>query len=260
MKTAFLLILLSTAILTAQTAPANPVKIYNVGNDVTAPELLPRTLASMVPADCQGTEPGEVQFAFVVDDTGRPHNIVFVRPLGNDLDRLALAVVRTDQFSPGRRAGVAVPVAMLINLKLEGCVTQETDETGNQIVRLHMRSEPGQQLSPNKDALPNAVLHEIIPQLSNRDPVRIGRGVSAPIPILTPKAPFPKKHQLEGVCLISLIIDANGMPQYPRVTRSLSPEMDKSALEAVERYRFKPALKDGQPVPVEMSIVVNFRH
>jgi TonB family protein len=59
--------------------------------------------------------------------------------------------------------------------------------------------------------------------------------------------------------LISLIVDANGMPQSPKVVKSLSPAMDQNALEAVEKYRFKPATKNGQPVSVMMTIEVNFR-
>jgi periplasmic protein TonB len=34
---------------------------------------------------------------------------------------------------------------------------------------------------------------------------------------------------------------------------------DENALEAVLRYRFKPAMKGGKPVPVLITIAVNFR-
>jgi TonB family protein len=35
--------------------------------------------------------------------------------------------------------------------------------------------------------------------------------------------------------------------------------LDEKALEAVRKYKFKPAMKGGAPVPVMMSIEVNFR-
>jgi len=35
--------------------------------------------------------------------------------------------------------------------------------------------------------------------------------------------------------------------------------LDEKAIEAVRRYRFNPALKDGVPVPVEIKVEVNFR-
>ena len=91
---------------------------------------------------------------------------------------------------------------------------------------------------------------------------RIGGGVSAPVPIFTPEAEFSdeaRRAKYQGVVLISLIVDAQGNPQNPRVVRPLGMGLDEKALEAVRKYKFKPAMKDGKPVPVMMSIEVNFR-
>ena len=35
--------------------------------------------------------------------------------------------------------------------------------------------------------------------------------------------------------------------------------LDENALKAVTKYRFKPAMFDGKPVPVKIKIEVNFR-
>jgi hypothetical protein len=35
--------------------------------------------------------------------------------------------------------------------------------------------------------------------------------------------------------------------------------LDEKAVEAVKRYRFKPAMLQGKPVPVEVNIEVNFK-
>jgi len=91
---------------------------------------------------------------------------------------------------------------------------------------------------------------------------RIGGGVSAPVPIFTPEAEFSdeaRRAKYQGVCLISLIVNANGDPVNPRVVRPLGMGLDEKALEAVRKYKFKPAMKEGKPVPVMMSIEVNFR-
>jgi len=91
---------------------------------------------------------------------------------------------------------------------------------------------------------------------------RIGGGVSAPVPIFTPEAEFSdeaRRAKYQGVVLLSLIVDAQGNPQNPRVVRPLGMGLDEKALEAVRKYKFKPAMKDGKPVPVMMSIEVNFR-
>lgn len=92
---------------------------------------------------------------------------------------------------------------------------------------------------------------------------QIGGGVSAPVPIFQPEAEFSdeaRRAKYQGVCLISLIVDAQGNPQNPRVLRALGMGLDEKALEAVRKYKFKPAMKDGRtPVPVMITIEVNFR-
>lgn len=87
-------------------------------------------------------------------------------------------------------------------------------------------------------------------------------GVSYPIPIVSPEAEFSdeaRRNKYQGVCMISIIVDARGYPRNPRVIRSLGMGLDEKALEAVERYRFKPAMKEGKPVPVMIEVEVNFR-
>lgn len=92
---------------------------------------------------------------------------------------------------------------------------------------------------------------------------RVGGGVSAPVPIFTPEAEFSdeaRRAKYQGVCLISLIVDAQGNPQNPRVVRALGMGLDEKALEAVKKYKFKPAMKEGRtPVPVMITVEVNFR-
>ena len=91
----------------------------------------------------------------------------------------------------------------------------------------------------------------------------VGGGVSAPVPLNSVEAEFSdeaRRAKYQGVCLISLIVDAQGNPQNPRVLRALGMGLDEKALEEVRKYKFKPALKDGRtPVPVMITVEVNFR-
>jgi TonB family protein len=87
-------------------------------------------------------------------------------------------------------------------------------------------------------------------------------GVTNPVPLVTPEAEFSdeaRRSKYQGVCMISIIVDAQGYPRNPRVLRSLGMGLDEKALEAVQRYRFKPAMKDGKPVASMISVEVNFR-
>jgi TonB family protein len=91
----------------------------------------------------------------------------------------------------------------------------------------------------------------------------VGGGVAAPVPLNTVEAEYSdeaRRAKYQGVCLIALIVDAQGNPQNPRVVRSLGMGLDERALDAVRKYRFKPAMKDGRiPVPVSITVEVNFR-
>lgn len=91
----------------------------------------------------------------------------------------------------------------------------------------------------------------------------VGGGISAPVPLNSVEAEFSdeaRRAKYQGVCLIQMIVDAHGMPQDPRVVRPLGMGLDQKALEAVRKYRFKPAMKDGKtPVPVMITVEVNFR-
>jgi periplasmic protein TonB len=90
----------------------------------------------------------------------------------------------------------------------------------------------------------------------------VGGGVSAPQLIYAPDPEFSdeaRRAKYQGVCVVSLIVDAQGNPQRVLVVRHLGMGLDEKALEAVKQYKFKPATLQGRPVPVEVNIEVNFR-
>jgi TonB family protein len=87
-------------------------------------------------------------------------------------------------------------------------------------------------------------------------------GVSNPVPIVTPEAEFSdeaRRNKYQGICVVFVIVDAHGYPRNPRVVQSLGMGLDEKALEAVQKYRFKPAMKDGKPVASMINVAVNFR-
>ena len=92
---------------------------------------------------------------------------------------------------------------------------------------------------------------------------QVGGRVSAPVPIFQPEAEFSdeaRRAKYQGVCLVSLIVDTQGNPQNVHIVRALGMGLDEKAMEAVRKYKFKPAMRDGKtPVPVIINIEVNFR-
>jgi TonB family protein len=89
-----------------------------------------------------------------------------------------------------------------------------------------------------------------------------GGGVSAPQLIFSVDPEFSdeaRRAKYQGICLVSLIVDAQGNPQHIHVVRPLGMGLDEKAVEAVKQYKFKPAYYQGHPVAVPLSVEVNFR-
>jgi TonB family protein len=92
---------------------------------------------------------------------------------------------------------------------------------------------------------------------------RIGGSISTPVVTYQPEAEFSdeaRRAKYQGIVIVSIIVDAQGHPQNARVVRALGMGLDEKALEAVMKYKFKPAMKDGRtPVPVSLNVEINFR-
>ena len=100
------------------------------------------------------------------------------------------------------------------------------------------------------------------PKVNAGSVYHIGAGVSAPVVISQVNPDFPPGHtepDFSGICLVSLVVNAEGQPENVQIVKSLLPDFDQKALEAVRQYKFKPAIYKGQPVPVALKIEVNFK-
>jgi len=90
---------------------------------------------------------------------------------------------------------------------------------------------------------------------------RVGRDVKAPRATYSPSPEFSEQARLagyEGTCVLELVVDAEGMPQNIKVTRPVGMGLDEKAIEAVQQWRFSPALKDGAPVAVQINVETSF--
>jgi len=91
---------------------------------------------------------------------------------------------------------------------------------------------------------------------------KVGGGISAPQATSTPDPDYTeeaRRTKTQGTCTLWLIVDTTGHTRDIRIVRGLGFGLDAKALEAVKQWRFDPALKDGKPVNVQISIEVEFR-
>jgi protein TonB len=91
-------------------------------------------------------------------------------------------------------------------------------------------------------------------------PVRVGGNIKAPVKTRDVRPVYPSIAQsarVQGMVIIEAIIGPNGKVQDAKVLRSI-PLLDQAALEAVKQWEFTPTLLNGVPVPVIMTVTVNF--
>ena len=64
--------------------------------------------------------------------------------------------------------------------------------------------------------------------------------------------------RLQGTVTLSVIITPEGKASQISVVRSLGMGLDEKAIECVEKWRFRPGLRNGEPVSVRANIEINF--
>lgn len=85
--------------------------------------------------------------------------------------------------------------------------------------------------------------------------VKAPRAIYAPNPEYTQKA---RKERQQGVVLIRMVVGPDGLPRDIKVTRSLSADLDESAINTVKKWKFAPGTKDGEPVAVQIVVEISF--
>jgi TonB family protein len=97
-------------------------------------------------------------------------------------------------------------------------------------------------------------------QDANDPPMRVGGTIKPPVKLKNVNPAYPPEAQdakVQGVVIIEARIERDGTVSRARVLRSI-PMLDDAAVEAVKQWEFTPTLLNGAPVPVMMTVTVNF--
>jgi protein TonB len=82
-----------------------------------------------------------------------------------------------------------------------------------------------------------------------------------PAPLDLPRIDYPpdaRKAGTEGQVVLLLRLDARGAVTAVRVVEAPSPSLAAAAAEGARRFRFSPALQDGEPVATEIRFTYTF--
>jgi len=82
---------------------------------------------------------------------------------------------------------------------------------------------------------------------------------AVPVRTVAPDYPYElKKAGISGVVSIQFEVDEQGNVQDPVIQKSSNREFEQPAINAVKRWKFKPARKDGVPVKMKVAIPLQF--
>ena len=68
-----------------------------------------------------------------------------------------------------------------------------------------------------------------------------------------------RKARVQGTVVLEGIIDEKGLTHAVKVRDGLGFGLDEQAIEAVKRWRFRPATKDGKPLAIIGTFYLTFR-
>jgi TonB family protein len=91
--------------------------------------------------------------------------------------------------------------------------------------------------------------------MAGRDGVSVPKCEYCPNPEYSQEA---RKKKYEGVVVLVVAVTSEGKAANIQVIKSPGLGLDKEAVEAVRKWRFKPAMKDGMPVAAKVPIEVTF--
>jgi TonB family protein len=82
---------------------------------------------------------------------------------------------------------------------------------------------------------------------------------TAPFAQSRPDATYPRDRAgIGGAVVLLLVVDRDGKPQELKVVQSVGKDFDDHALAAVGRWKFRPGTCDAEPIPMEISVEIDF--
>lgn len=223
-----------------QTTP--PVQL---AKDVSEPSL-------PLPRDKHGAAiEGACDVSLVVDEAGKPQKIHVVHCTDKRLKDYAEFSVAGYKFIPAKQNGRPVAAQTMIEISAHKPAKVAVENTVGQNAVETFADGVGEGFVLTEE------MHEV------------GGGATAPIIIYSTVALWPKNFigepevPKDGVgkpisVKVWADVGTDGLVHEAGILQPQYPDFEANALAAVKAYRFKPALKYGEPVAVRITVIVTF--
>lgn len=189
------------------------------------PEVLREVRPSYPPDAMRAGIDGSVEIEVTIGDEGKVTHARVIRSANPALDAPALEAARQWLFSKPTEGSVVRTIELTFALRRTAPVLN-----------------PGHHFEIESDA------------------VRVGSSIRTPVKIrhVSPEYPaIARSAEVSGMVIAEVLIGRDGLVTDARILRSI-PLLDQAALDAVRQWEFRPTLLNGTPVPVIMTVTVNF--
>lgn len=92
--------------------------------------------------------------------------------------------------------------------------------------------------------------------------LRVEEGITPPIPTQRVEPVYPNEYRrahINGIVVLEIAVSETGTVEHVSVLKSLAAGLDMAAADAVRKWTFKPAMKDGKPVPALFNLTISFK-
>jgi TonB family protein len=225
--------LAASEIVSAAHITAGPAE--QVGGSISAP--IPTVLIDpKTPVSGKLPKRGFCLLGVTIDAHGLPQNIHVVKSLDPELDSNVIEAVKMWRFKPALRDG-RDPVAVEGTVEaIFGYVEKEAVAFATFIPETAEKVQSS--IARHKTRRPDL------------DPVNADEVIGLYMP----------QSRISGRCLVSLVVDTNGVPQNVHVIKGLDSSLDIDTVAMVEHLRFKPPTMEDGTTPISVGMIVPVRY
>jgi TonB family protein len=233
------------------------------GRDVPMPGLLRRIEPEYPIEAARKGITGHVVVDVVIDTSGivRDARIAHSVP---DLDRAALDAVRQWRFAKPRVSGapadIAATLVLAFTLGRDAPPVNELDLARFYVERADFTAAEPALARALETITREAACIAAVSTAAAAQRRAGAAGFEPPRKIRDVKPVYPalaRKARVTGVVAMEAVIDENGRVTCARVLKSI-PLLDQAALDVVSQWEFSPARRAGVPVPLRLTMTVNF--
>ena len=138
-----------------------------------------------------------------------------------------------------------------------------TLEIYSQFLKAHDREAEAGPLESRAKVIHKArILAMAPPEAAVSSAIKMGPGMTAPKLLYKVEPEYSEEARsakYAGTVTLKIVVDVDGTAKNIEVVNGIGLGLDEKAVEAIQRWKFKPAEKDGAPIAMRATIEVNFR-